>query len=383
MNQPQLPEAPKQSPVASAPLRLMPVSASAAVQSRILPLLHAAGLDGADNGAGLPGAPMLLAQKDIGGLEQLSDRVSASPDVHLLVFVPIPILDIARRMADGSAPRQALSQWLDEAGKILTLVRSFRRRSSVFFFEAALSNPGGFVGALGQRLHLELDFREPEDLTPELPKAVLRMLAENALWQSPEARNLAAELEATALPIPTKQDFLLPAADQVFSEYRKTVDTPAQMARELREENGLLLEQLQRVQQKMEAFTAEKKSIEDRLSSAEQYKADLENTRRQLEALQNQEHLSPKLKDLEEENELLLHQLHHVQEELETYYLKSQDTDRQLADCRNELAHVHDELNIANSAVNALRNSLSWKITGPMRAILGVFSGGKKHGPKT
>lgn len=382
-----------QTPAAHAPAHLLPVCASAAQLERIRPLLSAAGLDGPQDDSGAPDRPAALVDKDIGDFSDLPDWVAASPQAHLLVFVPVPTLDIARRLGKECPPRQALAQWLDEADKVLCLVRACRRRCSVFFIEAALSNPRAFVQALAQRLQLSLEYQpspsresvpggSAENFSPSLPGAVLRMLAENTLWQSAEARNVASELEATALPVPASPDFLLPAADQVFAEYRKTVDTPAQMARELREENKLLLDQLQRVQQKMEAFTAEKLNIETRLSSAEQYKTDLEETRRQLEALKSQEQSSPKLRDLEEENELLLHQLHHVQEELERYYLKSQDTDQQLDQTRHELAHVHEELHIARSAIDALYSSKSWKVTRPMRAILDFFSGGSKQQPK-
>ncbi len=62
----------------------------------------------------------------------------------------------------------------------------------------------------------------------------------------------------------------------------------------------------------------------------------------------NAETDSEKIKDLEQENEQLLAQLHQVQEELEIYYLENKEIEKKL---------------------HLIYNSTSWKITAPLRTV--------------
>ena len=82
--------------------------------------------------------------------------------------------------------------------------------------------------------------------------AVFRMMAENAVWQSPDVRNLAAELEANALPMPPSHGLLLPAVEEVYSEFNTLVERTQERKKQLEEENELLLQQLHQVQEELE-----------------------------------------------------------------------------------------------------------------------------------
>lgn len=386
-------------------------------RSTIQALLQQAGLPSAPAETSAEPLPWLQLEDPAGPMEEWPGWLAENPQAHMILVVPLPSIAVARDLGEGMAPKAALAGWLASAQSALELIRRQRRRVSLVFAEPALAQPQSFLNTIAQRLQLSLDTAQPRQAPLELPGGVLRMMAENAILQSSEARNLVAELEANALPLADDGFNHLPAIDQVFSEYRKSIDTKAQAARELREENNLLLDQLQRVQQKMEAFSTEKRSIEQRLSSAEQYKAELEKTRQKLEQVrlkaqsveelkeenelllvqlhQVQEELESQLlqskqaeeklaaaapnkqaqlKDLEEENELLLQQLHHVQEELEHYYLQSTQINSQ------QLEDLQQRLHAAEETVAALYNSKSWKITKPLRVTLDLFTGGSKTG---
>lgn len=122
--------------------------------------------------------------------------------------------------------------------------------------------------------------------------------------------------------------------------------------KQLEEENHLVLEQLQRLQEELERYYQEKeklqqeleisqhqekqlldaqskiKKMQDALQNAELKLKHLENvqvelkkTKEAMQAAQKQKNSVPK--ELEEDNELLLRQLHQVQDELERYYLKN------------------------------------------------------------
>ena len=306
--------------------------------------------------------PVLIITAEPGRIEGWADWLAENPRGHLLLLVNLPSVAIARRLAEGTVPEAALAQWQDRAQTALGVIRAHRRRISLVFSEPIRTEPQTFLRALAQRLNIQLQWAEMNSTPSELPAALLRMMAENAILQSAEARLLATELEANALPLPDAQASCLPAVDAVFAEYRNSIDAEARAASELREENQLLLEKLQRVQQKMEAFSAEKRLAEQRAADAVQQgitNADQQRT------------------DLQEENELLLQQLHHVQEELEHYYLQNMQTNKQQLE---ELQQLQQRLQAAEETVAALYNSKSWKITKPLRIMLDLFTGGNKTG---
>ena len=260
--------------------------------------------------------PELISQDRIGPLAALPDWLAEHPQAHLLILVSLPALVIARGLSAGTAPSQAVAEWLESAEAAMRVVRLQRRRVSLFFAEPALANPKAFLAALGQRLQLTLDNEQGDRWAPEMPGTVLHMMAENAIGQSSHARNLVAELEATALPIPTADEFLLPAIDRVFSEYRESIDTPK------------------------EAMS--------------------------------------KIRELEEENELLLLQLHQVQEELERYFLESTQFGLGSKQPGNQESHSADELDAAQKTIRAIYDSYSWKLTRPLRWFQRILTGADK-----
>ena len=80
--------------------------------------------------------------------------------------------------------------------------------------------------------------------------------------------------------------------------------------------------------------------------------------------------------DLAEENQLLLLQLHQVQEELERYYLELQDAvnrrfslERRLTDWKDKVEKRERELENARNKIEDFRRSTSWRITLPVRIL--------------
>lgn len=287
--------------------------------------------------------PTLDVEDQLRPMEGWPDWLVDHPQSHLLLLVALPTMAVARLLADGVVPTKALAQWLPSAQVVLEVIRAQRRRVTLMFAEPALAAPQAFLDALSQRLQLQLEPVQTADQPPELPGALLRLMAENAIWQSSEARNIAAELEANALPLVAIDQ--VPAIDQVFDEYRTSLDSTARAARQLSEENELLLEQVQEMQQKIAALKAK--------NSAPAAENDF------------------RIQDLREENELLLQQLYQVQEELEGNYMQG-------AQSSAELLQLQQRLQAAEATVQALYSSKSWKITKPLRVILDLFNGGSK-----
>lgn len=91
------------------------------------------------------------------------------------------------------------------------------------------------------------------------------------------------------------------------------------------------------------------------------------------------------LQDLEKENELLLLQLHQVQEELESHYLQLQEEveerkkerekakkgieqmEKKLADHQRKLRDKEKALSKARKRIEMIRTSTSWRLMGPLR----------------
>lgn len=335
-------------------------------------------------GAGLP---IPFNPERPGRLPDWSDSLAQHPQAHLLLLVPSPVVAVAWSLNEGKAPKAALADWLATARAVLDLIRLQRRRTSLVFAEPALTAPKAFLQKLAERLQVSLHPAATGTKPPELPSAALRMIAGNAIWLSPDARNAAAELEANALPLDAGD--LRPAVviDQFFNEYQGAIEAGARYREQMREENGLLLSQLHQLQEELESQFLHVRTVEKQLADATRQKDDIERAhqelaaakqqqeqlRKQLEAtLQNHEAERQAVEDLQEENELLLHQLRHAREELEHYYQQSTQISGK------EMEELQRRLQAAEDTVQALYNSKSWKITKPLRWMLDLFSGGGK-----
>lgn len=339
---------PRAMPALATPKVMGVASTEPALRAAVLDLLERSGLRTGSFGDPVNGPPALAGEENPGSMAGWSDWLMERPQSHLLLLVSLPAVAVARSLGEGVVPKTALGQWLESAGTVLDVVRGQRRRVSLVFAEQVLAAPQAFLEALSQRLQLQLRCSVLTDLPPPgLPDAVLHMMAENAIRQSGEARNIAAELEANALPLTAADVRSVPQIEQVFNEYRDRIDTAADHAQKLREENAMLLAQLQEAQ--LQARQAEERT-------AEVGKDDV------------------RLHDLEEENQLLLQQLHQVQEELEHYYLQSVQTNS------DELLEMQRRLQAAEDTVQALYNSKSWKLTRPLRWTLDLLTGGPKAG---
>lgn len=268
---------------------------------------------------------VLVPQQHVGRLDQVPAWHASNPDSHLLLLVPAPVLFAAALLSDGIRPTDALAAWADIARQALNLVRAIgRRRSSVFLAESVRLQPNKFLKVLGERLQIPLDLRlfADDSATGFLPDAKCRLTAQNAIWQSSEVRALVAEIGAMTVPLSEDEVEVVPAADEVFEDYRKTTGAAADHA---------LMER--------QALIAAKT---DELSDAHQI-----------------------IKELREENDLILRKLHDVQEQVEVRH-SGYDVGS-------------EELIEAQTTIEALVNSMSWKITRPLRWILGILTGKKAH----
>jgi hypothetical protein len=257
--------------------------------------------------------------------QSIAGQLQASADAHLLLFYRAATPVLAEAMGQGRSPDDSLKEWLAQAEAILGMIRQNRRRVSLVEMTLAQQDPVAFIERLGQRLSLTLKTPISESARNAADQdAIYRLIAHAAVMNNMKARRAAAELQATALPV-GMEETLLPEALNAWQAYQRKDEVELEKAQ----------------------------------AEPEQY-GDLE--------------------ELKEENELLLLQLHQVQEELESYYLEGRDlgSNYQQLEARNsKLEKEHRVLKqraeVLQQKIDNMRKSSSWRLTKPLRGFNKMF----------
>ncbi len=280
------------------------------------------------------------------------------PDLHFILVYDRPHSLLTRSQADPATPdspedlaRQA-RQWAAYNAALLHFFHRNPQRCLLVHSEQARRSASAYLNQVRaridapwvERLGLEGNHTGPhasgtptpcvtQDLPPalasgdtgETPDAPLALLvADTLLRDQPESRQLYEELQAAAnLPLALDDE---PGRDTALA-LQAWAALNAQRQRQRHQDK--LLQRLEAGQAQAEALAAERW----RLLQAEQQLraqdaqthdaalADLSTARQQIEQQQ---------RELQQDNELLLSQLHQVQEELERHYLNSQQQATQL-----------------------------------------------------
>lgn len=277
------------------------------------------------------------------------------PDLHFILVYDRPHSLLTRSQADPATPdtpdalAQQARQWAAYNAALLHFFHRNPQRCLLVHSEQAKRSASAYLNQVRARIdapwverigldgqaaaslpgpqHAELpaplapDASETGD-APDAPLALL--VADTLLRDQPESRQLYEELQASAnLPLALDDE---PGRDTALA-LQAWAALNAQRQRQREQEN--LLQQLEAGQAQAEALAAE----HWRLLQAEQHLrnqdsqahgaaiAELSAARQQVEQQQ---------RELQQDNELLLTQLHQVQEELERHYLNSQQQATQL-----------------------------------------------------
>lgn len=305
-------------------------------------------------------APAILPVGDEGSGELLESWVRDFDETLLLVFHTRPEKAIERAMAQGEEPDAALRTWSKAAERLLAVVRRNRRRVRVFDVDCARAAPEAFSQECEHHLGLMIPptaVGVPTKST-EPENALHHLIANQAVMQTPDAQDLASELEASSLPIAESGKTL---AVDVAGVYRNF-------------EHRLQTEKLER------------ENLESSVKQAVDQTTEANN---KLEAAES------RARELEEESELLLMQLHQVQEELETYYLEARDLqeqvqkrdraieqkNRKLKEFAAKNRKLNKQLDDKKKRISNIARSTSWRLTLPLRVfkrLLGRLTGKRK-----
>jgi hypothetical protein len=231
------------------------------------------------------------------------------PDALFLLFYTRPETAVTHALRQGVDPNVFLHTWQTANRQLMQFQRRHRKNAVLFDAEAAMIQPQAFSG-MCRRHGLSLQEVEVEPVEIAETASEEFFLARYFLQQQAGVQSLQAELTAGAQPLepPTLPQVSLSSFGAVIKRLARE--------RELAEQLDDTVQQLTREKEKQVRFNNEQKQqIDDlnaKLKQQEDLKQQLENSAR----------------ENKEENELLLLQLHQVQEELETVFLKKQELEQ-------------------------------------------------------
>jgi uncharacterized coiled-coil protein SlyX len=284
-----------------------------------------------------PSGPILLADaRALWLLDFWADEFSQAK--FLLFYTPAEIA-IAHMLQSRPNSGAYLDAWKACSQALTSFQRRHRQRAILLDADDACRQPASLVGAcqrLGLTLQTPRQVASPRGELPPLERMAAHVLVAAA---QPSIQTLRTELEAQSVPVGDSARPLRAPPEELLEIYRQ-------------------------------------------LKAAEQEVQRLENTSQNLESAK---------REVEQENELLVVQVHQIQEELEHYFLEYQDANRaalardgKIKDLREQMegliaerdkymsltAQQEQNIQRLNKQIAELQKSLAWKITAPLRFVL-------------
>lgn len=297
---------------------------------------------------------------------------------EVLLVYSRPEYAIEAAIVERNDIHEALEDWKQEAEALLQFFRRNRRQADMVHGPCVFDLSQEFCEFLDRRFHISIS---PADIAavkrPEVDKTVFQVIAAQAVVASTELTDFVGELEASSQPIGSGPPLYLPQWTEAYLELHELEKDKKQMLIQLHqvqeelERHYLEAKELrgQRDEQKndLEKMTTERDQNAQKVkvleTELEKKSVEIGKLSKELDKLK-QENIQPN-KELEEENELLLFQLHQVQEKLEIYYLEV----KELQGCASSM-DMDELLSYAvmlEHQYTKLLKSRSWKLMAPIR----------------
>ncbi|EAR07910.1 hypothetical protein [Reinekea blandensis] len=373
---------------------------------------------------GKPGVVLLDNIAQGGASGRVREFLAAEPSNRVLVFVDFAAERLgAMYQQEASVQQTAIDEWVSQAGALLEVHKQDRKRIRLVSLASAVFDPH----ALKDEFHItmELPSHSPEQalgmtLVEKLVtgdyaeldlhlRACTRTYNESALMAE-KAKQAADFIITQQLEIATLQRALKAEAEEkqaiTNDAEKRTMTLRAELKsvnasnKELNSENSLLLDQLHKVQEDLERKLLEvteqeklakknEKALQAKQNELVKEKASNDKAIERLKTQHAKELDSldaslkaekAKNKDLAEENDLILNQLHLVQEELERYYQELRST-KQLSDSHaRKFEQLNESMKLqsrkhsrAQVQLNRVQNAFSWKVTKVFRSAIRLY----------
>jgi hypothetical protein len=247
----------------------------------------------------------------------LEAKLNEDGEARAILLYRRPEMVVAEQMAQGVEPTPTAATWLESIGRWMTVFRRHRRRIMLIDIESVIAESAEFAWVLKESTGVVVDKIGATQLPDRQAPDPVMLAIASLFLQQDRDSNMSSALAEIEA-----------SSTNLGDSY---VALPA--AADVNEFYGRLVRSCERTQ------------------------------------------------DLERENELLLLQLHQIQEELETYYDETisagkrvTSVEAELKDCRSQrkkLQSKRDQLSVklseARRDLRSLRSSASWRITRPMR----------------
>ena len=294
----------------------------------------------------------------------------SSPRVVFL-YTP-PEMAVANALFEGLDPVGFLEEWVSQHQLLLGYLKRHRGRWILLEAASAGLNLRGAASAIGAPLP-----DHQARLAAPAPMALERILAAAVLQGAADAQRIAAHLAALATPVEAAQTEP-PALEDAIREYLDNQSESRVQSEFLQRLETKAL----RSQEEAERFREQISGLESRLAELD---SQLESGRLDAEALAAERHAemvelyqvkadaeafasaqTHELSESQKESELLLPQLHQVQEELESWFMKARSSEEELSAARQAVIDTDtraetykSELDHANHAKASAETSVS------------------------
>lgn len=293
------------------------------------------------------------------------------PGIHFLLLTCDPQDYLAYRLLgeeeDSVEDETAyLKQWQIEHEKMLAFYLANPERCLLVNVTQAAANPTALADRLAERWHFTFDTRKAS--FPALPgnhagkdmaPVVLARYVAAQAWQQHASplTPLAQELQAAQHPLPEPEtqvdeegnvfSIARPSLISVLKDYQRRcaqdlTESERQALSALEQQNAQLLQQLRDVQEALEQSTHEQRQLKQALEAAKRLPPP------------EYEQTKAALAESKEEGELLLLQLHQVQEELEKVFLKQQEGEKTIAALTQESDKLRKQAQDQEGTLKAL-----------------------------
>ena len=323
---------------------------------------------------------------------------------HMVFLYEAPEHFLAMRLQDGTALGEAIPATIDYATHVLSTFKANRQQVTLLESRALLAKPKSAMQALARRADLACDVSnlpKPQSLGEETP-SIMSLGALLATHESAELKVLCAELSASsASHISDSSQHLMDRLSAWMAETRAA----SAAAKNLEDENELLVLQVKELQRELEGRFESDSQL--KLASEENSKLriqigeiakELDTLRRfeaehaaavtqslglqretdclKLEITDKAERLSHIARDLNQQR----NEVQSLREILSGKAAEKKKDEQLISNFRDRVDLTEKRLNNTAAtldehvtALKQMRASISWRVTSPMRWLLGLF----------